>query len=442
MNRTKSQGVTYVALYGDAVFTTSDVDIKKMAKLRQNVYGAGISRKQRQLIFTDRVTVEVRDLEGNLDEELTDKLVSFCNRPEVMLNEKMQIAFDDIFWYGMSFFNPVWSEEDGEWILSELRSLDATSFASSPPIDNGFTAQGELLKGVVRNEKGIMECWQTPGGYADPVLIENIYVLKDPTNRNIAGMPVVLPLVPIFEMLNFAWTAQMQGVNRVGAPVMFIKVDQATGDDVAYAQEILKNWGKDTAFQLRSNMEMIEPAFSENQTANETIEMLFRLCLEFSSPMSMLGNEGRLISGGKGAEQNLLQSYIRGYQMWLEFQFENLLKKYLEYNLYEDRYIVVDIPTPETDKSELKLKQATVAFQLKVADQQELRELLELPRLAEEEMRQVNEFWKAMAPEPMLPAQFKETPKEKRVVSEYASELQAVYMKAMENLGRLIEDER
>jgi chaperonin GroEL len=100
-------------------------------------------------------------------------------------------------------------------------------------------------------------------------------------------------------MLDFAWTAQRQKVNRVGAPLVFIRFTSAPQktterDDIKHAKTILQNWGKSTAFMLRENMEIVKLEFADNQSAIQTIQQLEGRIKSYFSPATIIEGKGTL----------------------------------------------------------------------------------------------------------------------------------------------------
>lgn len=152
-------------------------------------------------------------------------------------------------------------------------------------------------------------------------------------------------MVSILGMLGFTWNTQMEQVNRVGAKILFMRVKNPQGastrnnsvSDNDYANAIVKNWGKDTAFVLRENFEIEDVKLTDDSNNLEIIDALNNLIIEYVTPASFIskGQETRL-GGNDNAQKELLDNYIRGVHSWLEDQFEMLLMRYLEYNQYTD----------------------------------------------------------------------------------------------------------
>jgi len=153
-----------------------------------------------------------------------------------------------------------------------------------------------------------------------------------------------------------------------------MRLSTPTEDDLAYGQTFLKNWGKNTAWPLRENMEVIPLQFSENSTAIETINALNAVVVDYFSPASSISKDGTLIGGSSCPEYELFLAYLRGQQAWISQAFTRMLDPYLEANGYEGYTISIDIPSPSVDKSEIWLKQAEFGLKAGIMSPNELRE--------------------------------------------------------------------
>lgn len=379
----KETGVIYMTTWG-AIYGDSTVDATKIGKFMNNVYGRQVAKRQEYIIFTERFELAVYDAEGEPDNELADHLTNMVEKKGVNLWNKMQMAWRDMFWWGMSFFNPVWIKDGNEVVLQKLRRLPPETFTSPAP--GASQVYSKVLQGVQMDEDGNVEYWQVQEEDGQPVELEAKYVfsVKDPTDNALAGTPMVLPIIPVLSMLDFAWNAQMQRVNRVGAPLLFLRITAPTGDDVDYGKKLLKNWGKNTSYQLRENFELLDPGITDTSSAMETIEALSQLLIEHFSPVSSISKQGTLIGGSDWGQVELLRSYIDGVHRMLEESFEMLLAQYLELNGYVGHTVEIYIPSPSIDRSEIMVEQAKTAFLTGAATVNEIRKLLELEELDEE----------------------------------------------------------
>ena len=399
---TKEEGVVWLSSSG-GYYTEPEITADKLHDLRHNIYGKGLARKQKNLIFTEKFSIEVIDKKGDIDEDLQKTLTKLSD--SVQLWTKMQMAFADVFWDGIGIFNPVWGNENNEYTLQNLRHLPARSFDTQPSIADRIWSQ--VLQGIILNAKGEIEYWQTNDDATEPVLIKNVFTVKEPDSTELAGEPIILPLVPILEMLKFTWNAQMQRVNRTGAPIILMRITNpekasiknGNMGDVEYGNLFLKHWGKDNAYNLRGNMETVDPHITDTTTAIDTIDALNNILIDYLSPASFISTKtGQLIGGTDRPQEEILQHYIRGVHNWLEDAFALLLNQYLEYNHYEGYTVRLHIPEPTADRSELKLKQAVEGFKAKSLLINELRERFDAEKLDEEGIEELIKLYERLAP--------------------------------------------
>jgi hypothetical protein len=412
MDGKTEEGIVYLSSipYGDR--RTTKVTADKLVKYAKNVYGAGVTHKQRNLIFQEKYKIRVLDPDQESNPELENRLTLMCDQKGVRLWPALQLAWYDAFWFGMSLFNPVWGYEGNEYVLQKLRHLPPESFGTQP---YGRTVLfSDVLKGVVISPEDpeVVEYWQTlnpmdistmPSEISAKMLqkkLQNIFTVKDPVSTELAGSPTIIPIIPLLTMLDFAWQAQVQKVNRTGAPLMFMKIINPTGDDIRYGQSFLNNWGKNSGMQLRANMEIIVPDLKDTSSALETIEALNKMIVDYFSPTSMLNSSGAAapMSGSSNAEQELLYAYVRGIHSWISEAFEQLLQVYLDANAYEGYTVHIDIPSPSIDKSDLWLKQATEGARNGSLMTNEIRSLLEASELDEDGLAALRADVAARAP--------------------------------------------
>ena len=401
---TKKEGVVYLSSAGD-YFVTPEITAEKIKNFQSNVYGRGLSEKQLNLIFSEKYSLHVYEPNGEEDEETTERLTNICNAKSVRLWANMKKSYKDRMWGGMSVFNQVWDYEGNEYVLQKLRHLPWYSFRELP--QEATEQYSDIMKGIILNDRDEIEFWQTQDDTLIPVKLKepNIFWVRDPADEDLAGDPLIIPLVPVFERLNFVWNAQMQQSNRTGAKILFIKVtnpqpasaQNGNVGDIAYANKILENWGKNTAYQLRENMELIDPQIKDESNNLQVIEALNTLIIDYVSPISFItgDKEGGRLGGSDDAREELLMKYIRGVHAWIGDQFEMLLQTYLDVNGYKDYTVEIDIPAPSIDKSELFLKQGVEAGKLKIVDMNELREKMGFEVADEEMVAKIQEFWES-----------------------------------------------
>lgn len=399
----KEEGTSIVST-GD-FYTSPKINADTILKLIDDIYVQGVIKKQRNLIFNEKYSIEVIDTKTRkVDEELSNTMFAMCESKNVRLWARMQQAYFDSFCWGIAPFNPVWGvdkEADTTEIrLLKLRHLPPESFKTAPSSQTDIYSP--ILQGIVPDKDGELEFHQEPKANETPVLVKNVFYIKNPADRGFAGDPIIVPMVSILGMLGFTWNTQMEQVNRVGAKILFMRVKNPQGastrnnsvSDNDYANAIVKNWGKDTAFVLRENFEIEDVKLTDDSNNLEIIDALNNLIIEYVTPASFIskGQETRL-GGNDNAQKELLDNYIRGVHSWLEDQFEMLLMRYLEYNQYTGYTVNIKIPTPSHDSREDNRKDAEAGFLTQSLDQNELRKLLSHQPKTEEELKKLAAYY-------------------------------------------------
>jgi len=392
---TEESGDIYVSSFG-TYYEAPEIDADKLRDFQSNIYVRGLLAKHKNLVFSDKFTLEVKDAKGETDEDLQKTMTQMCEQKNVRLWSKMQAGYiDGVFVYGIGIYNDVWDYEGNEYKLLKLRYLPAYTFRDSS-ISGTMKIYSQILQGITLNDKGEIEFWQTDEN-GIPHQLKNIFYIKDPTAQGLAGESIVIPLVPIIEMLKFSWDTQMQQVHRTGAKVLFIKVTEPKPasnknggvGDIEYANKILEKWSKDMAFQLRENMELIDPGIKDDSNNLEIIDALHKRIIDYVTPTSFIAREGTTIGGTEKQREEMLLRYIKGIHSWLEDQFEMLLNKYLEYNEYKDYTINIHIPAPSIDRSEIELKQAVEGYKSKSLTINEIRQRLGAEGLDEKDIKEL-----------------------------------------------------
>lgn len=365
---TKEEGITIVSSFGTS-FTPSEVTADVLNDyLDNNNWCIGLTQKQKNLIFTDKFTIEILDPEGEADSELAQKITNMCE--DVRMWAMMQLGYaDGIFGYGIGVYNQVWGYDGSEYRLQDLRYLPAYTFRQ--PGSTQTLTYSELLPGITLSDKKQIEFHQTnDSGQTDHLKTENLFWIKDPSIAALTGRSIIKPIIPIIEMLKYAWATETQHMNRVGAPIIFITIDQpqpasARTDGVSdedYALGLLENWGKDTGFLLRENMTKTELNLTDNANNLEVIKALNAMIVDYMSPISFISGEGQSLGDSSKSRESFFYKYIKGIHTWHEDQWERIPQMYLDKNGYEGYIANMHIPSPSVDRSEIELKQAEAAI--------------------------------------------------------------------------------
>jgi hypothetical protein len=400
----KEEGTIYVASSG-GYYEAPKIDTVKITDLIDNIYVQGVIQKQLNLIFQDKYTIEVKDVKNKkVDEEMSNALMDMCETKSVRLWAQMQKAYVSKFLWGIHLVNPIWGvdelAETNEIRLLQLRHLPSETFKTAPAGEQYTYSQ--ILPGITLDTKNEMVFWQELKPGETPVQLKNVFYIKNPSDRGLAGDPIIVPMIPIIEMLKFTWNTEMQQVNRIGAKILFIKVTNpqpastrnGNKGDIDYANAIIQNWGKDTAFQLRENMELIDLNLKDDSNNLDIIEALSNIIIGYVSPAEFIGNKNETrIGGNDNAQKELLDNYIKGIHQWLSEQFEMLLMRYLEYNQYTGYSVTIKIPPPMHDSRDEMRKDAEAGFLTQVLDQNEIRRLLRHPAKEEVDLIKLSDYY-------------------------------------------------
>jgi hypothetical protein len=400
----KEEGTIYVASSG-GYYEAPTIDTAKITDLIDNIYVQGVIQKQLNLIFQEKYTIEVKDAKTKaVDEELSNTMMDMCETKSVRLWAQMQKAYVSKFLWGIHLINPIWGvdplAETTEIRLLALRHLPSETFKTAPA--GQLYTYSQILPGITLDDKDELVFWQEPKPGFVPEQIKNVFYIKNPSDRGLAGDPIIVPMLPIIEMLKFTWNTEMQQVNRIGAKILFIKVTNpqpastrnGSVGDIDYANAIIKNWGKDTAFQLRENMELIDLNLKDDSNNLDIIEALSNIIIGYVSPAEFIGNKNETrIGGNDNAQKELLDNYIKGIHQWLSEQFEMLLMRYLEYNSYTGYSVTIKIPPPMHDSRDEMRKDAEAGFLTQSLDQNELRKLLRHPAKADADLVKLSDYY-------------------------------------------------
>jgi hypothetical protein len=387
--QTKESGTVFISNVG-TYYSSPSINADTIHDLQLNVYASGLAKKQQHLIFTDEYTLEVKDPKGETDAELTQAMTTMCEAQAVNLWPNMIRAYNSVFWWGIALYNDVWEWVDNTYTLTALRHLPSYSFRVSSY--SSIDVYSEILEGITLNN-GEVEYWQVKDSQEIPKKLDYVFAVKDPVSDKLAGDPIILPLIPVINMLKFVWDTQMQQSNRTGAKILFIKVtdpqpaSEANGNisDVEWANEIIENWGKNTAYQLRGNMELLDPGIKDDSNNLDVINALSNMLIDYITPTSYItSNSENRLGGSDKQREELILKYIQGVHSWIENAFEELLNKYLVANGYDGYRCYVEIPAPSVDNSQLLLDQARTGFDTQSLSKNEIRKRLGAEELDDE----------------------------------------------------------
>ena len=352
----KEEGVTYYYAPGGTSFKAPKVDVDGIYKILENkTIEEGVTKQQR-ILFQNDPKFSVMNLEKKeIDEDLTTHLEDIAET--LALGTFIQRAWRDTAEWGPALTNPVWDYEGSEFRPLKLKRLPPESFGKTGVSFSNI--KNRILPGIMLNEQTQqVEYWQADS-YGLPHKLTNVEMLTDPIRSQLGGSPAIVPIFPYAKMMTYSWMRQMQKVSQYGSGgIWFLKVTDPTGEDKEYAQRILNNTSSVNRYQLRPNMEIENLGINESGSALETITQLGMEIRQFFTPAGLVQKDGTLIGGSSDPEFQLYMSFISGTHRWLEAYLRKLLNPWLVYNGYYDKgyRIIVDIPAPSVDRSELFLK--------------------------------------------------------------------------------------
>ena len=403
---TKEEGVVYVSSQG-LYYSAPDIDADKIRDVLQNTYVREQFDKLASQIFSGDYLLTAKDADDEADEELSKAVRTMVESPGVRLWSRMRQCWEDARGWGPAILNPVWSRDGAEVVLSKLRRLPPHSFARRPM--SQMHVYSDILQGITLDEADNVQYWQTQDAFSiEPKILKGCVMVKDPRSSELAGSSMLVPLVPLISMLDFCWKCQMQKINRVGAPIFFIKVanpkaaSTANGNvgDTAFAQHIVKNWGSSSAFHLRENMEVVELNLTDNDAALATIAMLEARVAAHFSPAASIQKSGAALGGNAAAEKEMVDDWIDGERAWVEDEFEAILNEYLTRNGYVGYHIELTIGAEQGVPGDLELRQAQVGWQTRALTVNEVRERLGSQALDDAGVAALGDEWSAIAPPP------------------------------------------
>jgi cation transport regulator ChaB len=414
----KEEGETYVGI-GGTYYVNPSIDYEKVRDISKNNYITEHIERLRALLFIDRPHYKVVDAEGEEDVDLSRLLAQMAD--ECHLWTAMQQTWVNVTIWGCTIWNPIWKRKGAITFLKELRLLPPESFGpvGAKPTGTQPYIFSELLQGIYLDVDGITpRCVQTQSD-GSSIEIKNAKVMKDPISPELAGTSKLIPVVPLITAIDFCYQAQLQFVNRTGAPIMFVRfpkelggpiVDTDTGgerDDLAYAQLILTNWGKNTAYIIRENMELVILDLKTTTSALDTIQHFEKRLRQYFTPATLIATEGPTLGEGTAAKVDLVHEFIKGNHNWIEQLFMELLSPWLKHNALEEFRIEIDIPEPKPSDTDTNIRVAMAGFQTKALRTNEVRDLLGLEPLDDDELESLAEEYASRQPIPQ-PGIFKE----------------------------------
>lgn len=348
-------------------------------------------------VFPGAPEISVEDENGEQDDALTEEIRDTACR--VNLYPSMQISWYEVMGYGCSVKSPGYRRNGGKLEMTELRNLPAFRFSQYP---SHGEVQNELMPGIVVNDVGETEVYQTSADGLSSVKINNFEIITDPTAPKPAGEAYVLPIYPLIAAINHANKAADQQVNRVGAPSIFAQLENASPDVATWARKFIKNWGKDTSFTIPAGVTFPDVKIRETKTAEERLKLLVTWIESYFNPTTVLQKGNSMGASDKGASQ-IWANYIAGTQSWIETAYEEFLKPLLTANGHENMCVKIRLKRPELDRSAEIREQIKVGVEAKALTTEEIRDNLSELKLKDTDDEVIAELKEQYAA-PAIPA--------------------------------------
>jgi hypothetical protein len=358
---------TGLALSASGSYTPAAVTPERAYKWLRNIHLATQIENLQVQIFPGRPDIWVEDADGEHDETLTTWIRETFEKCSAY--PAMQIAWYETVAFGASVKSPGYVRKGGKLELQEIRSLPAHTFSMYPGHGD---IQNELMPGIIINDKGETEIWQTQGTGLKQVQIQNGVIITDPTAPKPAGEAYAAPVYPIIAAIDFANKASDQQVNRVGAPSIFPMLESGGQVLETWAKSFVKNWGKNTSYVIPPGVSFPDVKIRESKTAAERLEMLIKWIESYFNPTTVLQKGNSMGASDKGAAQ-IWANYIGGTQAWIEEAFEDFFKPLLTANGYEDYNVRIELKRPNIDRSAEMREQVKIGIEGKAITKEEIR---------------------------------------------------------------------
>lgn len=413
-SNTLSSGIAYVYDNGFVQWSDPKLNIDTIKRMMRNPYLRRPVTQLMNLLFPhgDPV-ITVQDQDEHEDEEAAKKLRQMFRTKDCNIKKMAKRCWLSWFYWGAFVYNVVYEkgkDAEGWRMIKAIRHLPAETFSHYSISFEGMgdiqiVSKGELLPGIARYSDGNLYYSQTNyNGISLP--LKNVTHVPPPNDLSgdPAGMPICYVALSLIELLNYAWACQRQRLARVGAPSIFLivtdpqeRIDSSTGrkiNDLEYAQDVLKNWGRNNLFPLLGNMQAVPVPSNESDSAMETIDALAKLINDQWSPIGLISTEGsQKIGGGDEAGLDLLRSFRSGYLDPIAEIFVEIGEDWLDFNGYNNYSVYIRFPEFDPKNGELDLRRAQEGRAARVVSRNEHRALLGLEYATEEDLDDFYEEW-------------------------------------------------
>jgi hypothetical protein len=413
----KVEGDVYVSVVGggSSVYRKTRADAQRLMDLLPNPYIQKEYRQLRSILWSEYFTIEIErptqreDGTADIDTKLSQRVMQMVEAPDVDWWSSWRQIWEDCHAWGCGLVNPVWDYVDSELRIVKWRRLPPETFCDRPRNVVNVREWSDLLKGIVVEEDGSISFYQTVDKAVNK--LTNVLIIKDPASPGMLGESSLAPILPFIGMVDFAWSSQMQKVNRIGAPTMFIKFPKELGgprynpelgvDDYKYAADIIRNWGKGSGYVLKDNMEVVFLTAPDSASAIETILAQEKMIHRYFDPSAMIAKDGPSLGGNAAAQEDLTTMWAKGEHRWMEGQYERALQTWLNVNGWIGYVPHIQIQRPKRDTTESDARLAEIGERTRVLDPNEVRVLLKHQPKTPEQLVEGMAMWDAIKPAPM-----------------------------------------
>jgi hypothetical protein len=407
----KAQGIDFIPFdydYNEEKTAT----LETLKKYQDDIY-AQVFVKISYLIFHSPYTIEIWDLNEKNDEKLAKRFRQMADDPNVNLWKQMKNTWFAVCNPGAYLCSPGLDYLENNFIgLTELRDLPPDTFSQPGTSESVIQAQGEFLKGIVRESDGKIHYYQTQ---QDGTIqeITNCYHIRSPVySFDVAGKPLIKVLIKTLNKLGFSWDGVMQANNRAAAPTMFLRVNMRDPqriskdwlkDDWKMCKDILKAYSRNVLFPIYENIEPIEIKGQVSNIGLDTVDKLAKLFMSAFDPTDIISKgDGSIIGGNSGAEADLYKVFIAGFQQAICDGWTPLFQKILEYNGFKGYKFILKIPEIKFTDGTLNLEQAKELRAAGDCSYNEHRVLCGLEPASKELIKEWASEWKEITPDPIV----------------------------------------
>jgi len=336
----------------------------------KNVHTATQLENLQVQVFPGPPDVWVEDETGEQDEDKTKELKETFEK--VRGYASMQISWYEVMGLGASVKSSGYTRSGGPLNITEIRNLPAFRFSQYPGIGD---IQNELMPGIVVNDAGETEVYQTSSDGMTQTKITNYHIITEPTAPQPAGEAYILPIYPIIAAIDHANKAADQQVDRIAAPSIFAQLEEQNAQVAAWAKTFVKKWGKDTSFVIPRGVTFPDVKIRETRTAEDRLNMLVKWIENYFNPTTVLQKGNSMGASDQGAAR-IWANYIAGTQSWIEGAYEEFFQPLLTANGYDNLYVRIRLKRPELDRSSEIREQIKVGIEGKAITTEEIRDNL------------------------------------------------------------------